>query len=127
MEMTPSRRSFVTHAAASLVAAPALLRAQDFPNAATPEKIPAPRPPAPAATEPTRLRIAVVGCGGQGRHDMRNLIAIKERIVALCDVDERQIDGARKDGADATAKAKAYADYRKLLDDAKEYDAVLIA
>jgi predicted dehydrogenase len=125
MEMSPTRRSFVTGATAALLGAPALLQAQDAPKPDATEKTPAPKPP--AATEPTRLRIAVVGCGGQGRHDMRNLIQIKERIVALCDVDERQIDQARKDGAGATAKARAYTDYRKLLDDAKEYDAVLIA
>src|SRR4051812_21814953 len=95
----PSRRSFMTGATTALLGAPAVLRAQDTPKSDTADKTPAPKPPAtPAATEPTRLRIAVVGCGGQGRHDMRNLIAIKERIVALCDVDERQIEQARKDG-----------------------------
>src|SRR4051812_48544168 len=95
----PSRRTLLAGSAAALLGVPALLQAQDAPKPDAPDKTSAPKPPAPAATEPTRLRIALVGCGGQGRHDMRNLIAIKERIVALCDVDERQIDQARKDGA----------------------------
>jgi predicted dehydrogenase len=129
--MTPSRRTFL--ASAALLSAPSLFAQEppkadppkpDVPQSATPQPPTAPKPP---ATEPTRLRIAIVGCGGQGRHDMRNLIAAKERIVALCDVDERQIAQTMKDGGDATAKARPYADYRKLLDDAKEYDAVLIA
>src|SRR3954452_16351086 len=131
-----SRRTFLkgSASAAALLGVPGSILAQDTPKAdppkpdvpqsATPQPAPTPKPP---ATEPVRLRIALVGCGGQGRHDLKNLLGLKERIVALCDVDERQIDGARKDGGDATAKAKAYTDYRNLLADAKEYDAVLIA
>jgi predicted dehydrogenase len=130
----PTRRTFLQSSAvaAAALGAPALLVGADVPkpNAPKPDvpppATPQPTPP-PATTEPTRLRIAVVGCGGQGRHDMRNLIAIKERIVALCDADENQIVQARKEGGKATADAKACTDYRRLLDDAKEYDAVLIA
>ena len=51
--------------------------------------------------------------------------------MALCDPDPAQIEKARADalnpGGEATKDAKAYDDYRKLLDNAASFDAVLIA
>ena len=78
-----------------------------------------------------RFTLAVVGCGGQGRSDLKNLLAAGATLVALCDVDPAQIEKARaealKVGGEATTAAKAYADYRRLLDDAASFDGVLIA
>ncbi len=78
-----------------------------------------------------RLRLAVVGCGGQGRSDMRTMLSSGATLVALCDPDPRQIERARGDarrpGDEAGKEAKGYSDYRKLLDDAANFDAVLIA
>jgi predicted dehydrogenase len=75
-----------------------------------------------------RLNLAVVGCGGQGRGDMRQLISCGANVVALCDPDTAQVAAARRAGGRAaTGKAKAYEDYRKLLDDSATFDAVLIA
>ncbi len=89
-----------------------------------------------------RLNIAVVGCGGQGAVDAAELVAGGENIVALADVDfgyvEREV-ARRTRGRDgkenpdfirlqeAYSKAKRYADFRKLLEQQKEIDAVLVA
>lgn len=78
----------------------------------------------------SKLRLALVGCGGQGRGVMRGLLACGASLVALCDPDRQMIENARADalasGGEATKGAKAYEDYRKLLDDASSFDAVLI-
>ncbi len=79
----------------------------------------------------SRFNLAVVGCGGQGRSDMKNMLSAGATLVALCDVDPAQIEKARaealKVGGEATKGARAYDDYRRLIDDASSYDGVLIA
>jgi predicted dehydrogenase len=78
----------------------------------------------------SKLKFALVGCGGQGRTVMRLLISCGANVVALCDPDPEMIKNARTDalseGGEATKSAKAYEDYRRLLDDAASFDAVLI-
>ncbi|MHB1036725.1 MAG: Gfo/Idh/MocA family protein [Pirellulales bacterium] len=101
-------------------------------GAATLSRAPLLRSAAAASTAAnSKLNLAVVGCGGQGRGDMGGLLSCGANLVALCDPDAKQIDQARADalrsGGEATKSAKAYEDYRKLLDDAASYDAVLIA
>jgi predicted dehydrogenase len=86
---------------------------------------------APSSTAANnRLNLALVGCGGQGRGDMRGMLSRGVNLVALCDPDPDQIAIARADarsaGGGATKDAKAYDDYRKLLDHAASFDAVLI-
>jgi predicted dehydrogenase len=74
------------------------------------------RPPA------DKLRIAIVGCGGQGGENLRRVSG--EAIVALCDVDDRQAAGAFK----AHPQAKKFRDWRKMLDAVhKEIDAVVVS
>lgn len=77
------------------------------------------------------LNLAVVGCGGQGRGVMRGLLTCGANLVALCDPDQAMIEKARADalksGGPGTKDAKAYEDYRRLLDKASTFDAVLIA
>jgi predicted dehydrogenase len=76
----------------------------------------------------SKLNLALVGCGGQGRGVMRNLLSCGANLVALCDPDPEMIAKARTDaGSPGGEKAKAYEDYRRLLDDAKTIDAVLVA
>src|SRR3954467_7630829 len=110
---TPSRRGFLKASAAApggVGVGPMILRG------------------APASTSAnSKIDLAVVGCGGQGRGDMKGLIGNGARLVALCDTDEKMIDEARKDAGKQGEGAKAYADYRKLLDEAEAFDAVLIA
>lgn len=89
-----------------------------------------------------KLNVAVVGCGGQGASDATELVAGGENIVALADVDFGYVDRAvagRTKGRDgklneaavklqeAYTKAKRYADFRQMLDQQKDIDAVLVA
>ena len=83
-----------------------------------------------ASTQANRkIDLAVVGCGGQGRGDMAGMLATGEvNLVALCDPDAAQIERARAAaGSNGGALAEGYEDYRRLLDAASSYDAVLIA
>jgi hypothetical protein len=68
-----------------------------------------------------KLNIAAIGVGGKGRSDVDTCNS--ENIVALCDVDW---DGAA-DAFQSYPKAKKYKDFRKMLDDCKEIDAVTIS
>jgi len=74
------------------------------------------------------LNLAVVGCGGQGRGVMGWFLSTGEvNLVALCDADAAQVDRARSAAGSRGAGARAYEDYRRLLDDAKSFDCVLVA
>ena len=68
-----------------------------------------------------KLNIASIGCGGQGGSDLKSVSS--ENIVALCDVNKNNIGAAAK----LHPNAKTYEDFRKLFDDAKDFDAVVIA
>lgn len=68
-----------------------------------------------------RLSVAVIGVGGRGA---ANVAAVAgENIVALCDVDATRLDNA----ASQHSGAKKYFDYRELLEQQKNLDAVVIA
>ncbi|HEY7115214.1 MAG TPA: Gfo/Idh/MocA family oxidoreductase [Tepidisphaeraceae bacterium] len=138
-----SRRTFIQRgsaAAAAMLGAPALLAAADSKDdekqKAEPQKTdakaetakPQAATSAAATTQNDKLRVVLVGSGGQGRYDMRNLLSCNQSVVGLCDVDEGQVAKGYQEGGAAIAKAKSYNDYRKLLDDAvlKTFDAVLI-
>jgi predicted dehydrogenase len=69
-----------------------------------------------------KLGIAAIGCGGKGESDL-NAAARGNNVVAICDVDSRSL-------AKAAARypgAKQYADFRQMLDEVKEIDAVTIS
>jgi len=68
-----------------------------------------------------KLNIAGIGIGGMGRSNLQNLKG--ENIIALCDVD---YDYAAKTFNDFP-KAKKFRDFRKMLDEQKDIDAVVIA
>jgi predicted dehydrogenase len=68
-----------------------------------------------------KLNIAGIGIGGQGASDLKELES--ENIVALCDVDK---DFAAKVFKNYP-RARQFTDYRKMLDEMKEIDAVVIA
>jgi predicted dehydrogenase len=89
-----------------------------------------------------KLNIAVVGCGGQGASDATELVVGGENIVALADVDFGFVDRAvarramSRDGKpnpdgvklqEAYGKARRYTDFRKMLEQQKDIDAVLVA
>ncbi len=98
-----SRRGFVGGA----LAAPALLRAQDAPG---------------------RMKVAVIGVGNRGSYLLRRALELEGLdIVAICDLDE-----TRANEAIAGAKAKGhqpalFTDYRKMLEQRKEIEAVIVA
>jgi predicted dehydrogenase len=83
-----------------------------------------------------RVNIAVIGAGGQGSSNMSKLTS--QNIVATADVDYEHVHAALidKTGAirpekqalkDAYDKAQRFGDYRKMFDERKDIDAVLIA
>jgi predicted dehydrogenase len=68
-----------------------------------------------------KLNIAGIGVGGQGAHDLAQFAS--HNIVALCDVDAQYARGT----FERYPKAKRYTDYRRMLDEQKDIDAVIIA
>ena len=68
-----------------------------------------------------KLNIAGIGVGGQGGHDISQMT--DENIVALCDVDTAHAGGTFRRYPDA----KIYKDYRTMLAEQKDIDAVVIA
>lgn len=70
-----------------------------------------------------KLNIAGVGIGGMGRSNLAN-VARTENIIALCDVDW---SGQVLKVFETYPSAKRYKDYRVMLDQQKEIDAVIIA
>ena len=74
-----------------------------------------------AASPNQKLNLAGIGVGGQGAHDLGQMES--ENIVAVCDVDkDRGRQTFRKH-----PKAKQFTDYRRMLDEMKEIDAVVVA
>ncbi len=73
------------------------------------------------ATSPNeKLNLAGIGIGGQGGHDLSQMES--ENIVALCDVDKNHAAHIFK----KYPKAAPFTDYRQMLDQVKEIDAVVI-
>ena len=68
-----------------------------------------------------KLNIAMIASGGRGGANLKSVGT--ENIVALCDVNEKNVESAAK----TYPNAKRYTDFRKVLDDAKDYDAVVVS
>ena len=68
-----------------------------------------------------KLNIAAIGFGGVGKSNVSN--SSDENIVALCDLDLSRCGGTIKQ----QPKAALYTDFRKMLDEQKDIDAVIIA
>ena len=103
-----SRRSFVQSASAIGFGLPTILSSRTF------------------ATSPNqRLSFACIGMGGQMRgYLIPELAKLDQQIVAICDVDQRQLDSVME--MKELKQAKSYHDYRELLDKEKDVDAVII-
>ena len=69
----------------------------------------------------SKLNIAIIGAGGRGGSNTGDVSS--ENIVALCDVNENNLNAA---GA-RFPNAKKFTDFRKLYDDAKSFDAVVVS
>jgi predicted dehydrogenase len=71
-----------------------------------------------------RLRLAFVGIGGRGRHNLTGLAKLGHQVVALSDVDAERA----KDSFAQFPSAKHFVDYRKMLDAVEnEIDAVVVS
>jgi predicted dehydrogenase len=68
-----------------------------------------------------KLNIAMIGVGGRGGSNLDDVDS--ENIVALCDVYEPAIDRAAKHHP----QARRVRDFRKLFDNAREFDAVVVS
>ena len=68
-----------------------------------------------------KLNIAAIGFGGVGGSNVKN--SADENIVALCDLDLNRCGGTIKQ----FPKAALFTDFRKMLDEQKDIDAVIIA
>ena len=73
---------------------------------------------APSANE--KLNIAGIGIGGQGGADLTQMQS--QNIVALCDVDKSHAAHTLR----KYPQAQQFTDYRKMLDEVKEIDAVVV-
>ena len=98
-----TRRQFTRTMLATAVAtgvAPAFLRGQNLNN---------------------KLNLAIIGAGGRGGSNLESVAS--ENIVALCDVNGISLDKA----AAKFPKARTFADFRKVFDHAKDFDAVVVS
>src|SRR6186997_1188672 len=74
----------------------------------------------------SRLRVASVGTGGKGWSDLTGVAASPAvEVVALCNIDD-SADHLGK-AVEKFPRAKTFTDWRKLLDDSKAIDAVLVS
>ncbi|MGH7139710.1 MAG: Gfo/Idh/MocA family protein, partial [Pirellulales bacterium] len=97
------RRDFLKIAAgAAVLAAPAIVRGKNLNE---------------------KLNVAVIGCGGRGAHNLQSFAMEGENIVALCDVNQSNLDAA----AAKYPQAKKFADFRELFDHANAFDAVVVS
>ena len=117
-----SRRQFIGQSAAASMAATILPR----------HVLGGPGFRAPSDT----LNVAAIGAGGMGSSNMAALTS--QNIVAICDVDDDRLAAAFYDNDGnmrenrielkaAYDKAKRFKDFRKMLEDQKDIDAVVIA
>jgi len=70
-----------------------------------------------------KLNIAGVGIGGMGKNNVANCADAGANIVALCDVDSKYSAEVFK----RYPKARPWTDFRKMVDEQKDIDAVVIA
>src|SRR3954470_20240061 len=68
-----------------------------------------------------KLNIAIIGAGGRGGSNLASVYS--QNIVALCDVNENNLNGA----ASKHPNAKKFTDFRKVFDHGKEFDAVVVS
>jgi predicted dehydrogenase len=98
--MTPTRRKFLA-ATAATIAFPAITRARN-PNG--------------------KLQIAVVGCGGRGGSNLKEMLG--EDVVALADVNVKNLDAAKA----KCPEARPYSDFRELFTaEMDKIDAVVVS
>jgi myo-inositol 2-dehydrogenase / D-chiro-inositol 1-dehydrogenase len=104
MANTPTRRSFLRTTG---TATPLILSAQ---------------------SSASQLRIGVVGTGNRGTHVMRGALQVPGlQVVAVCDLMPERAANAAGIVSQAGGKAQTYTDFRKMLEEQKDIDAVIAA
>ena len=68
-----------------------------------------------------KLNIAIIGAGGRGGSNTGNVSS--ENIVALCDVNERNLDAA----GSKFPNARKVVDFRDVFDRPQDFDAVVVS
>jgi predicted dehydrogenase len=113
-----SRRTFLKQSVTGLAAAGLAPSAGASVSAASQDRV---------AGASRRVRVALIGCGGMGQHDLRDHLKLGCQVVALCDVDDAQVAKTRawvsKDYSHAPELETR--DFRKVLD-RKDIDAVIV-
>ena len=82
----------------------------------------------PAYVAPSdKINIAAVGAGGKGRSDIQSVA--HENIYAICDIDDNRLaDTLNQEwAAGFKDKTKKYRDYREMLSNEPEIDAVIVS
>tara|TARA_B110000879_G_scaffold10159_1_gene13106 strand:- start:397 stop:954 length:558 start_codon:yes stop_codon:yes gene_type:complete len=74
-----------------------------------------------------KINIAAVGAGGKGRSDIKSVA--HENIYAICDIDDNRLADTlgQEWAAPFKDKTKTYRDYRIMLENEPEIDAVVIS
>jgi predicted dehydrogenase len=119
MTRQPSRRRFLAHSAAGAAATlGAAASASSVLSAQSQDRV---------AGANRRVRVGLIGCGGMGNSDLRDMLKAGAQLVALCDVDDRQVTKTAASMAkmfNQTAELTTR-DFRKVLD-RKDIDAVIV-
>ena len=105
MSKEPTRRGFL--AASVSTAAPPFLKAQG---------------------DSKTIRVAFVGVGNRGTHLLRNMVRVPGvQVVAVCDIVEERQNQAAQIVGEKGAQPRKWSDFRKMLDEQKDIDAVVLA
>jgi predicted dehydrogenase len=74
------------------------------------------------------LRVAFVGVGNRGSHLLQNMLKVPGiRVVAVCDILPERAQQAAQAVSAAGGSAKTFTDFRRMLDQEKDIDAVVLA
>jgi predicted dehydrogenase len=74
-----------------------------------------------------RLNMAFIGSGGRGGSNLKEFYELGEQIVAVCDVDRGRLDNSAKAVKARCPDVRKYQDYRELLAQEKDLDAVVVS
>ena len=82
----------------------------------------------PAQSPNDTVRVAVIGVGNRGSFLLRHTLKVPGvQVVAVCDLDEERLKRAAGQVSASGGTAATYTDFRKMLDERKDIDAVIIA
>jgi len=70
-----------------------------------------------------KVNVGIIGSGGRGGANLKGVAEQGANVSALCDVDRQRLDGAARRFPDA----KTYVDFRELLAEEKNLDAVVVS